>query len=51
MSEKMQSADKNMLSIKEDAGYFGIGVKKMRRPAEDNLEFENYLSENPEIKG
>ena len=37
MSEKLQPGDKYTLSIKEAAGCFGIGVKKMRRPAEDNL--------------
>ena len=29
--------EKYMLSIKEASEYFGIGVKKMRRLAEDNL--------------
>ena len=31
-------SDKYSLSIKEAAQYFSIGVKKMRRLAEDNLD-------------
>lgn len=30
-------SEKYMLTIKEAAGYFSIGTKKMRRLAEDNL--------------
>lgn len=30
--------EKYMLTIKEAAAYFNIGIKKMRRLAEDNLE-------------
>ena len=30
-------SEKYTLSIKEAAAYFGIGIKKMRRLAEDNL--------------
>lgn len=29
--------EKYMLTIKESAAYFNIGIKKMRRLAEDNL--------------
>lgn len=55
--------EKYMLSVKEAAAYFNIGVKKMRRLAEDNVgifavyngnrymiirtKFEDYLIENP----
>jgi excisionase family DNA binding protein len=38
MSEqKIPLNEKYSLTIKEAAGYFSIGVKKMRRLAEDNL--------------
>ena len=37
-NEKISVNEKYMLSINEAAQYFGIGVKKMRRLAEDNLE-------------
>ncbi len=63
--EKMPIGEKYMLSIKEAADYFNIGIKKMRRLAEDNLgnfsvlsgnrylvnrvKFEAYLSENKTI--
>lgn len=36
MSE-MDASKKYMLTIKEAAPYFNIGMKKMRRLAEDNL--------------
>ena len=36
-NEKIPVNEKYMLSINEAAQYFGIGVKKMRRLAEDNL--------------
>lgn len=58
-------SEKYMLSVKEAAAYFNIGVKKMRRLAEDNvgifsvyngnrymiirIKFEDYLVENPSI--
>lgn len=58
-------SEKYMLSVKEAAAYFNIGVKKMRRLAEDNVgvfavyngnrymiirtKFEEYLIENPSI--
>ena len=43
MNEKMMVNEKYTLSIKEAAQYFSIGVKKMRRLAEDNLgEFAVY---------
>ena len=35
--EKLAISEKYALSINEAAQYFGIGVKKMRRLAEDNL--------------
>lgn len=34
---KMEVTSKYSLSIKEAAQYFSIGIKKMRRLAEDNL--------------
>ena len=36
-NEKIPVNEKYMLSINEAAQYFNIGVKKMRRLAEDNL--------------
>lgn len=36
-STKMSVSEKYMLTINEAASYFNIGVKKMRRIAEDNL--------------
>ena len=36
-NKKMAVTDKYSLSIKEAAQYFSIGVKKIRRMAEDNL--------------
>ena len=35
--EKLPLSEKYMLSINEAGSYFNIGVKKMRRLAEDNL--------------
>ena len=37
MNQKIPLNEKYSLTIKEAAGYFSIGVKKMRRLAEDNL--------------
>ena len=36
-NKDMPITDKYSLSIKEAAQYFSIGIKKMRRLAEDNL--------------
>ena len=36
-TEKIPASEKYSLTIKEAAAYFSIGVKKMRRLAEDNL--------------
>ena len=35
---RLQIQDKFMLTIREAAEYFGIGIKKIRRLAEDNLD-------------
>ena len=63
--EKLALSEKYMLSINEAGAYFNIGVKKMRRLAEDNLgvfavysgnryliirtKFEEYLMNNSTI--
>lgn len=63
--EKLALNEKYMLSINEAGAYFNIGVKKMRRLAEDNLgvfavysgnryliirtKFEEYLLNNSTI--
>ena len=63
--EKLALNEKYMLSIFEAGAYFNIGVKKMRRLAEDNLgtfavysgnryliiraKFEEFLQNNPMI--
>ena len=36
-NESLSVSEKYMLTIKEAAAYFNIGIKKMRRIAEDNL--------------
>ena len=36
MTREIPLSEKYTLSVKEAAAYFGIGVKKMRRLAEDN---------------
>ena len=36
-NETLHVSEKYMLTIKEAAAYFNIGIKKMRRIAEDNL--------------
>lgn len=36
-SEALPVSEKYMLTIKEAAAYFNIGIKKMRKIAEDNL--------------
>ncbi len=38
MKESLPIQDKFMLTIREAAEYFGIGIKKTRRLAEDNLD-------------
>ena len=37
MKETIVTSEKNLLTIKEAGEYFNIGVKKMRRLAEENL--------------
>ena len=37
ISSTLPASEKYMLTIKEAAAYFNIGIKKMRRIAEDNL--------------
>ena len=36
-NEALPVSEKYMLTIKEAAAYFNIGIKKLRRIAEDNL--------------
>ena len=64
-TELLPVSEKYMLTIKEAAAYFNIGVKKMRRIAEDNLgsiavycgnrylvirpRFEEFILNSPEI--
>ncbi len=64
-NEPLPVSEKYMLTIKEAAAYFNIGVKKMRRIAEDNLgsiavycgnrylvirpRFEEFILNSPEI--
>lgn len=36
-NETLPVSEKYMLTIKEAAAYFNIGIKKLRRIAEDNL--------------
>ena len=66
MNRKLPINEKYALSINEASQYFGIGIKKMRRLAEDNLgtisalsgnryliirtEFEEYLRKNPTMQ-
>lgn len=66
MNRKLAVSEKYALSINEASQYFGIGIKKMRRLAEDNLgtisvlsgnryliiraEFEEYLRKNPTMQ-
>ena len=38
MKESLPIQDKFMLTIREAAEYFGIGIKQIRRLAEDNLD-------------
>lgn len=65
MNRKLAISEKYALSINEASQYFGIGVKKMRKLAEDHLgtfsantgnrylilraEFEEYLHTNPTL--
>ena len=37
MNQKLPISEKYSLTIKEAAEYFGIGVKRMRRLAEDHI--------------
>ena len=62
---KMPVSEKYLLTIREAAVYFNIGIKKMRRLAEDNLgrfavvsgnrflinrtKFERFIEESSEI--
>ena len=64
-NEKLPVGEKYLLTCKEAAGYFNIGIKKMRRLAEDNLgrfavvsgnrfhinrtKFERFIEESSEI--
>lgn len=66
MNRKLPINEKYALSINEASQYFGIGIKKMRKLAEDNLgtlsalsgnryliirtEFEEYLRKNPTMQ-
>lgn len=66
MNRKLAISEKYALSISEASQYFGIGVKKMRKLAEDHLgtfsantgsrylilraEFEEYLHKNPTMQ-
>ena len=63
MNQKLKPNEKYSLSIKEAGEYYSIGIKKMRRLAEDHIglfsayngnrfliiraEFEEYLKKNP----
>lgn len=63
MNQKLATSEKYSLTIKEAADYFGIGIKRMRRLAEDHLgtfsayngnryliiraDFEQYLKKSP----
>lgn len=63
--DKMPLSEKYTLSLKEASAYFGIGTKKMRRLAEENMglfsvfcgnkyliirtKFEEYLQNNSTI--
>lgn len=63
MNQKLATSEKYSLTIKEAAEYFGIGVKRMRRLAEDHIgvfsvyngnryliiraDFEQYLKKSP----
>ena len=64
-NETFPVSEKYMLTIKESAAYFNIGIKKLRRIAEDNLgtvavhcgnrfliirpQFEKFISASSEI--
>ena len=63
MNQKLATSEKYSLTIKEAADYFGIGIKRLRRLAEDHLgtfsayngnryliiraDFEQYLKKSP----
>ena len=48
MNQKLATSEKYSLTIKEAADYFGIGIKRMRRLAEDHLgTFSAYLKKTP----
>ena len=46
MKESLPIQDKFMLTIKEAAQYFGIGIKQIRRLAKDNLDSFAILIDN-----
>lgn len=46
MKENMTAGEKYLLTIKEAGEYFNIGVKKMRRLAEENLRVFSVYSGN-----
>lgn len=46
MKENMTAGEKYLLTIKEAGEYFNIGVKKMRRLAEENLGLFSVYSGN-----
>lgn len=62
---KMKLSDKYMLTVREAAAYFGIGIKKLRRLAQENTDtfgvrsgnrymiirtkFEEYLRDNSTV--
>ena len=64
-NEMLPVSEKYMITIKEAAAYFNIGIKKLRRIAEDNLgtvavhcgnrfliirpQFEKFISASSEI--
>ena len=67
MNQKLPISEKYSLTVREAAEYFGIGVKRMRRLAEDHIgafsvyngnryliiraEFEAYLKKTPIMPG
>lgn len=44
--DNLPLSERYVLSIKESAAYFNIGIKKMRRLAEENLGFFAVVSGN-----
>ncbi len=65
MMKELEISEKYLLTVKEASVYFNIGVKRIRRLAEENVgifavycgnrymiireKFEEYLTENPSI--